>query len=276
MQVFLADPAVRTALLTGAVVAVACAVVGVFTVIRGQSFAGHALADVGATGGSAAFLLGISPLFGFLAMTVTGAAAMEAIGVRRPRGRDLATGIVLGAGTGISALLLYLSSTLDNTTGAAVTVLFGSIFSLNPSVVPVTAGLTVLTLVLTAVLHRPLLLTALSPELAAARGGPVRATGLAYLVALAIAVALSALTTGAILSTALLIGPAAIAVRLTARPGRAVLLAVLFGVLITWAGVVLAYASYYWPPAGHGWPVSFFIVTLVFLGYLGARCSRTS
>src|ERR1700753_4004628 len=114
MSGFLASPSVHTALVVGGVVAVASAVVGVFTVIRGQSFAGHALADVGATGGSAAYLLGIAPLWGVLVLTVAGAGAMEAIGVRRPRGRDLATGIVLGAGTGLSALLLYLDTTFDN------------------------------------------------------------------------------------------------------------------------------------------------------------------
>ena len=117
-------------------------------------------------------------------------------------------------------------------------------------------------------LHRPLLLVSVSPELAAARGVRVRLIGTAYLLAMAVAVALSALTIGAILSTALLVGPAATALRLTARPHRAFLAAATVGVACTWLGVLFAWNSYYWP--GHGWPVSFFVVTLVLLAYLAS------
>ena len=87
---------VRTALLVGAVVAVTSGVIGVFTVIRGQSFAGHSLADVATTGGSGAFLVGLNQFWGFLAAGIAAAALMEAIGVQRRRGRDVATGVVLG------------------------------------------------------------------------------------------------------------------------------------------------------------------------------------
>ena len=117
-------------------------------------------------------------------------------------------------------------------------------------------------------LSRVLLLTALSPELAAARGVPVRAVGVAYLAALAVAVSLSAVAIGAVLSTALLIGPAATALRFTRTPVRAMAAAALTGTAATWLGILLAYDSYYWPPHGRGWPVSFFVVALVVLGYL--------
>jgi zinc/manganese transport system permease protein len=86
------DP-VRTALLVGTVVAITSGVVGVLTVIRGQSFAGHSLADVATTGGAGAFLAGISQFWGFLIAGITGAAVMELIGVQRRRGRDIATGV---------------------------------------------------------------------------------------------------------------------------------------------------------------------------------------
>ena len=88
------------ALVIGAVSALVSAVVGVFTVVRGQSFAGHALTDVATTGGSGAFFYGVSPLLGFLGAGVLGAGAMELVGVQRLRGRDVATGVVLGVATG--------------------------------------------------------------------------------------------------------------------------------------------------------------------------------
>src|SRR5271169_3124122 len=107
---FFASAQVHVAVTIGGVVAVVSAVVGVFTVIRGQSFAGHALGDVSAAGGSGALLLGLSPVAGFVGLGIAGAGVMDLIGVQRVRGRDLATGIVLGAALGLSALFLYLGT----------------------------------------------------------------------------------------------------------------------------------------------------------------------
>ena len=265
---FFADGGVQVALAVGAAVAVVAGVVGVFTVMRGQSFAGHAIADLGATGGAAAFLVGVGPLWGFLAIGLVAAATMELIGIQRPRGRDLATGIVLGGGLGLAALFLYLDATYHSTSGATVTILFGSVFAISPSTVPVVIVLGLLAISLVGATYRPLLLSSISPEIAAARGLRVRAIGIAFLLALAIAVSLAAVTIGAILSTALLVGPAAAALRLTRRPGVAIVAASAIGLGATWLGIVLAYDSYDWPPVGHGWPVSFFVVVAVLVSYL--------
>ncbi len=259
---------VRLAAEVGAVVAIVTAVVGVFTVIRGQAFAGEALGDIGLAGGSSAYLVGVGPLWGFLASSVAGAMAMELVGVQRVRGRDLATGVVLGVGFGLAALFLYLGTTYESASGATIAVLFGSIFALSPTVLPLATGLGAVAVVVIVALYRPLLLASLSPDLAAARGIPVRIVGAAYLLALAVAVALAALTIGAILSTALLVGPAATALRVSARPSRALTVAAAVGVGCTWLGLLLSYDSYYWPPLHHGWPASFFIVTLVLVCYI--------
>jgi zinc/manganese transport system permease protein len=265
---FFASEPVHVALAVGALAAIVTGCVGVFTVIRGQSFAGEALSDIGTAGGSGAFLAGVSPLWGFVAVDVLAAGAMELIGVQRARGRDVATGVVLGAGLGIAALLLYLDTTNQSTTGATVTILFGSAFAIPRATILPAALLSVASLAILALVYRPLLLSSASAEIAASRGIPVRAVGACYLVALALAVALAALTIGTILSTALLVAPAATALRLARRPGRAIALAVAVGVAATWAGVALAYDSYHWPPQGTGWPVSFFVVTLLFAAYL--------
>jgi zinc/manganese transport system permease protein len=265
---FFSNSSIHVALVIGAAVAIVSGPVGVLTVMRGQSFAGHALADLGSTGGSAAFLIGLTPLWGFLGLGVLAAGAMELIGVRRPRGRDLATGIVLGAGLGLAALFLYWDTTFKNTTGATINVLFGSIFSISSSTEPLVVVFGVVALGLIGVLYRPLVLTSLGGDLAAARGVPVRLVGLGYFLALAVAVSLSAVTIGAILSTALLIGPATTALRITKRPGTAMLAAVVVGVAATWIGVLLAWDSFYWGSSQRGWPVSFFVVSLIFAFYL--------
>jgi zinc/manganese transport system permease protein len=265
---FFDSGAVQIALGVGALVAIVTGVVGVFTVMRGQSFAGEALGDIGTTGGSGAFLVGVGPLWGFVAINVIAAAAMELIGIQRPRGRDLATGIVLGAGIGLAALFLYLDSTEHNTTGATQTILFGSVFAISSATIPLIAGLGLLVLVLMLTLYRPLLLSSVNAEMAAARGIPVRLVGACYLLALALATALAAGPTSRDVERIVPIVIAASALRLSRRPLRAMLVAAGIGVTVMWVGIVLAYDSYDWPPAGHGWPVSFFVVTLIFVIYL--------
>jgi zinc/manganese transport system permease protein len=265
---FFSSAQVHTAAVLGGVVAVVSAVVGVFTVMRGQSFGGHALGDVSGAGGSGALLLGLSPVIGFVGLGIIGAGVMDMIGVRRVRGRDLATGIVLGAAIGLTALFLYLDTTTGATTGAAQQILFGSIFTVTSGTIPAVVILGVISLATIAVICRPLLLSTVSPDIATARGVQIRLVGLLYMAALAVSVGLSSLTVGAILSTAMLIGPAAAALRLTSRVSWALVLACLTGVGATWAGILLAYDSYYWGSAHQSLPVSFFIVAVIFTVYL--------
>lgn len=272
MSGFFSDHAVQSALVVGTLVALVSGPVGVFTILRGQSFAGHSLADTGTVGGSGAYLIGVNVLAGFVALNVVAATVMELAGARRARSRDTATGIVLGAALGLSSLFLHLE-TGSSTTGATMTVLFGSIFDLGSVTVWFVVALAGVASVLLGVLYRPLLLSSLSPDLAGARGVPVGLVGAGYLVALALAVSLSAVTIGAVLSTALLIGPAATALRLARRAGTALAIASGLGILATWAGIALSYDSYYWDAQGT-WPVSFFVVGAILVAYVASLAVR--
>ena len=265
---FFSSEPVRTALVIGAVTAVVSAVVGVFTVVRSQSFAGHALTDVATAGGSGAFYFGFNPLAGFIGGGIVGGGAMDLIGVQRVRSRDLATGIVLGAATGLAALFLYLDTTMSATTGATQQILFGSIFTVERSTVPIVIVLSAATLGLVAAIHRPLLLSSVSPDLASAQGIGLRTVGLLFMLALAVSVGLSSLAIGSILSTALLIGPAATALRVTRTIRRAMVTACLLGIGTTWLGILLAYDSHFWDSSSQGLPVSFFVVAIAFSLYL--------
>jgi len=187
-----------------------------------------------------------------------------------PRPTKPATGVVLGAAIGLTALFLYLGSTTGVAAGATQQILFGSIFVTSPGTVLAVAVLVTIALATIAAIGRPLLLTTVSPDLAVARGVPVRLVGLLYMLALAVAVGLSSLAIGAILATALLIGPPAAALRLTSTITRALAVACLIGVLATWLGVLLAYDSFYWGSSHLALPVSFFVVALVFASYLAA------
>jgi len=264
---FFASGPVQTAMVIGGGAAIVSAIIGVFTIIRGQSFAGHALADVSSAGGAASFLLGVNPMFGFLGMAALAAGAMELFDIRRARERDLVTGIVLGAGLGLTALLLYFDVTSRSTTGAAISVMFGSMFAIPAAIIPAALAVGGGVMLGVMAIYRPLLLSSLDAGLAEVQGINVRLIGLAHLLMLSLAVTLSAMTIGAILSTALLIGPAAAALRLTRRPGLAIGVAACIGLGSVWGGILLSYDSYDWTP-GHGWPVSFFVVALIFVIYL--------
>ncbi len=165
-------------------VAIVAAGVGVFTVIRGQSFAGEALGDIGAAGGSAPSWSASARSGASSRSSLAAAGAMELIGIQRARGRDLATGIVLGAGFGLAALFLYLG-TIDDEHDRRDD---HDPVRLDLRARPrrccrwslVLGALALGTLV---ALYRPLLLSSVSPELAAARGIPVRLVGALYLLA---------------------------------------------------------------------------------------------
>ena len=262
ISAFWSNGPVRVALAVGGGAAVVCAVVGLSTVMRRQSFAGHALADISGAGGSAAYLLGINPLLGFIGLAGLAAGVMEMAQVQEARERDLVTGVVLGAGLGLAALLLYLDVTLRSVSNAAISILFGSMFSIAPSIVPTVLAIAVIALAASVLVFRPLLVSSLSVDMARAQGVNVRTASLVHALALALAVALAAITVGAILATALLIGPAAAALQVARKPVSALVLAVAIGLGATWGGIVLAYDSFYWT-LGHGWPVSFFIVMLI-------------
>lgn len=255
--------AVRTGMGVGVAVAVVSALVGLFTVMRSQSFAGHALADVAMAGGAGAGVLGVSPLAGFVLGSLAGAGAMEAIGVERVRQRDVATGVVLGAATGLSALFLYLITLNSSSTGSTQLILFGSLFSVSNSTFLVVLALSVLVVVALASLGRPLLFASLSPDAAKARGVAVSRVTLSFTLLVAVTVGLSSIVIGAVLSTALLIGPPAAALRLGRRMSTTLFVASMLGVVAVLLGVVLSYDSFYWWSSHRALPVSFCVVVLI-------------
>ncbi|MFT3716269.1 MAG: metal ABC transporter permease [Gordonia sp. (in: high G+C Gram-positive bacteria)] len=257
-----------TAVIIGGMAALTTAVVGIFILLRGQTFTGHSVGDLSSTGASGAYVAGIPPLWGFLGMSVLGAALMNALGLRNPRDRDVSTGIVVGAGMGLSALFLYWATQKPSTSGAAAAVLFGSLFTVQRTLIPIMIAMTVLTLLIIAATYRPLLQTALGRELAKAHGRPVLRIDILFVLATAMSVAMASMSVGALLVTALLIGPAATGLRYARTPGGATAIACAVGLGSVIGGVVIAYFSTLWTPGHRGAPVSFFIVALVFVCYL--------
>ena len=243
----------------GIMVAIVAGVVGYFVVLRSLSFAAHALSHIGFAGATGAVVLGVSPLFGLLVFTIGGAVGMGTLG-KRLHGRDVAIGTVLAwtLGLGVLFLSLYTGYATE-----AYALLFGEILGISQRDVLVTLISSVITLAAVAVLYRPLLFASVDAEVAEARGLPIQFLSVAFMVVLAVAVSVAVQVVGILLIFALLVTPAAITEHLTARPGRAMALSVLFALLFTLIGL---FVSFYIP-----YPVSFFITTFAFLTYVAIR-----
>lgn len=270
---FFENSQVRNAIFIGGGVAAISGILGVFVIIRGQAFAGHAISDFGGAGAAVAFLLGINTLWGFLVFGVLSSLGVELIG-KRAHERDLATGVVLSFALGIESLFLFLDTHDTGQSGAPMMILFGSIFIMNSSLVPIILGFTVLTLLLFLLIFRPLLTCSIDQDFAKTRGIPVKLISYFFIVLLALVVDESSLVIGALLSTALLVGPAATAMRLTRNIKVTLMLSAVLSVIAMWLGIILAYDSYLWLPSHRSWPVSFFVCALILLFYFISRCKN--
>ncbi len=242
--------------------AIVSGLVGYFVVLRGQTFACEALSHVGFAGAAGAALLGIGALQGMFLFTLLAALGMGALG-KRLRGRDVEIGMVLSFVLGLGVLCL---SIYTGNAGAAVSVLFGSILSVTRQDVLVTLAASLLVIASLAALFRPLLFSSVDPEVAEARGLPVRGLSIIFLLLLALSVSQAVQVVGALLVFTLLVMPAAAAEYLTSRPPLAILLAVSISLACTWGGLALAFIGQA--------PVSFYIVSLASLFYAFARLYR--
>jgi zinc/manganese transport system permease protein len=253
-------PFIQNAFLAGSFIAVVAAIIGYFLIIRGLTFAGHALPNIGFAGAAGAVLLGIDPIFGLFAFTITAAIAIGLLG-KEVRERDVSIGIIMAFALGLGLMFLTLYSGYAE---RVYSILFGTILGINQLEVTITALLSILTIIAIAIVFRPLLFSSFDPQVAQARGVPVRALGIVFLILTAIAVSISIQVIGALLVFTLLVGPAATAVRVVQRPLWAIALAIVLGLSYTWLGIMLA--------ADNGvWPVSFYIATISFFVYLPVR-----
>jgi zinc/manganese transport system permease protein len=255
----LAQPFVQAALLACAVLGLIAGALAPLIVARGMAFAVHGTAELAFTGGAAALLFGFSVGLGSVAGAVAAALVFGFLGLRQ-RERDSVIGVVLAFGLGLGVLMLSLySGRASNKFG----LLTGSIVSVNSTDVVVLAAVAVLVGGTLAVLYRPLLFASTDPDVALARGVPVRALSLVFAVLVGLTTALAVPVVGAILVLSVMIAPGAAAARLTADPVRATVLAVVIAEVSLVGGTVLSLAP--------GLPVSGYVAAIAFLCYLGCR-----
>ena len=259
----------RNAFVAGGCIALAAGLVGYFVVLRNEAFTADALGHTAFTGSLGGLLAGLNLLAGAFGSCVAVALAIGTLG-GRGRGRDVAIGTVFAwvLGLGVLFLSIYTSSRSASSGTLGVSVLFGSILSLQPLQVVVGSAAGIATALVLLLVARPLLFLSVDPDVAVTRGVPARALSAVFLVLVAVTVAESVQAVGALLIFALMVTPAAIAQNLSARPWAAMVLSAGIAVAVVWAGLVL---SFYVP-----YPASFFITALAFAGYLATRLWRAA
>jgi zinc/manganese transport system permease protein len=243
----------------GTIVAIVAGVIGYFVVIRRSSFAAHALSHVGFTGAAGSVLLGINPICGLLAFTMGGGISMAILG-KRAESRDVQVGTVLAFLLGLGVLFISLYSGYAT---EAYSLLFGEILGISTPNVIITLVAGLLILLITVIIYRPLLFTSLDEDVAEAKGVSIQGINLAFMVLLAAAISIAVQVVGVLLIFALMVTPAAIAERLAHRPMQGIAISVFVALFATWIGLFI---SFYEP-----YPVSFFIVSVVFILYILTR-----
>jgi zinc/manganese transport system permease protein len=252
-------PYIQNALLAGSLVAIVAALVGYFLLLRGLTFAGHAMSHIGFAGATGALLLRIDPIFGLLVFTIGAGIGIGRLG-SNVRQRDIVIGILMTLALGLGSMFISLYHAYAE---QAYSILLGQVLGISQTDVLVTAIFSVAVISVILVLFRPLLFCSIDPDVAQARGIPVERLSMLFLILVAITVSVSVQFVGILLIFTLLVGPVATAMRIFHRPLWVILCGMLLGLVSLWGSIILA--------ANGNWPVSFYLTAISFGVYLLVR-----
>ena len=252
----------------GTIAAIVAGAIGWFVVLRRQSFVGHTLSVVAFPGAAGATMVGVSAAWGYFGFSIVAALLIAAI--PRTQGHSFSEeSAVVGTVQAFALALGFLFVTLYHGVLDEVdSLLFGSFLGITDSQVTTLLVIGAAGLAVLAVIARPLLFASIDPDVAAARGVPVRLLSVVFLLVLGLAVAEASQIVGVLLVFALLVIPPAIAQTITMRPLLSISIGVSIGVGITWSGLALAYF--------YDQPVGFYTTSLALAGYVVARAGAWS
>ena len=237
------------------IVAAVSGFVGYFLVMRGQTFAGHALSHIGFAGATGAGLIGLAPIWGLLGFTLCAGIVIGALS-ERISNRDIAIGVVLSLALGFGLLFLHYYTSFAT---QATAILFGNVLAVDQMMIATLAAIAAVTMLVLALIMRPLIFASLQPELAEAKGVPLRFISIAFLALVALAVSACAQIVGVLLVFTLMVGPPAAAQRISTRLWSGLLISATLALAEAWLGLTMAFYT--------DWPVSFCIAVLSALVY---------
>jgi zinc/manganese transport system permease protein len=249
--------------IAGSLVAIVAGAAGFFVVLRGATFAAHALPLGIFPGAAFAGMLGINPVYGLALFAGLGVVGI--LELSRAQRSDVATALTLIFLLGLGTLFLSLSSRYAN---GVYALLFGEILGVaNAEILPV-AVIAALVLAGIAVFFRPFMLTAVSPDLGAAGGVRPRGVEFVFLGLVALATVTALPVVGALLVFSLMVGPPSLARSLSHVPVAAFGLSAGIALVMVWSAIALSYITNY--------PIGFFVGTLAALAYAGGRAVRAA
>jgi zinc/manganese transport system permease protein len=243
----------------GAVLGLVGGLIGVFVMQRDMAFAVHGISELSFAGAAVALLIGVDVVTGSIVGSLIAAAIIGWLGARA-RDRNSIIGVLMpfGLGVGILCLSLY-----NGRAAGRFSLLTGQIVSVQSEQLGWLAGICALVLLGLLVIWRPLRFDSLDPQSAAARGVPTVGVSFAFMLLLGLVVAVAVHIIGALLVMALVVTPAAAAMRVRSGPLAVPLLAAVFGVVSAVGGILLAVMGTL--------PVSPYITTVSFAIYLVCR-----
>ena len=250
---------VQASVLAGAVLGVVGGLIGVFVMQRDMAFAVHGISELSFAGAAAALLLGVNVVAGSILGSLIAAAIIGLLGARA-RDRNSIIGVLMPFGLGLGILFLAL---YPGRSGNKFGLLTGQIVSVDFEQLGLLVGISVVVLAALLVIWRPLSFDSLDTEVAVAKGVPTRALALVFMVLLGLTVAVSVQVIGALLVLALLVTPAASALRISASPVLVPVLAMIFGLVSAVGGILIA--------LGGSLPISPHITSISFLIYVVCR-----
>jgi zinc/manganese transport system permease protein len=250
---------VQNSIIAGAVLGIVGGLIGVFVMQRDMAFAVHGISELSFAGASAALLFGANVVAGSLVGSLVAAILIGLLGAKA-RDRNSIIGVLMpfGLGLGILFLALYPGRSANK-----FGLLTGQIISVDDPQLGVLIAISIVVMVALLLMWRPLTFDSLDADVAAARGVPTRVVSLAFMVLLGLTVAVSVQIIGALLVLALLVTPAAAALRVSASPVVVPLLAMTFGFVSAVGGILLA--------IGGSLPISPYITTISFTIYVVCR-----
>ncbi|OHU20765.1 helicase [Mycobacteroides franklinii] len=255
----LARDFVQQAILAAALLGLLAGLVGPFVVMRQMSFAVHGSSELSLTGAAAALLAGANVGTGALLGSVVAAILFGVLG-QRTKDRDSSIGVVMAFGLGLAVLFIHL---YPGRTGTNFALLTGQIVGVGYSGLLMLVVVSIIVGAVLAVTYRPMLFATVDPDVAEARGVPVRTLGIVFAALVGLTAAQGVQIVGALLVMSLLITPAAAAARITSSPARAIGLSIVFAEIAAIGGIVLSLAP--------GVPISVFVTMIAVAIYLLCR-----
>jgi zinc transport system permease protein len=228
----------QRALVAAALVGVAAPSIGIYLVHRHLSLMGDGIGHVAFTGVAAGLVAGIFPVLTALVAAVVGAIVIELLRERGRAAGDVAVALVFYGGIATGALLVSLSPS----GGAGVLpYLFGAVLTVGTSDLVAVAVASVVVVGITALFHKELFAVTYDEEVARVSGLRVHAYNMLVGITAAITIAVTMRVVGILLVSAMLVLPVAAVQQITRGFRATVVRASMLGLVISVAGLVLAF-----------------------------------